>query len=90
MLAWYSQQMRDIEVTNMPSAVHQAVRARAAEQDLTVSAYVLDLIRRDLAVPSRRQWAARVQSRQPVDVPAVAAIDVIRAEREDELRRIES
>jgi hypothetical protein len=82
--------MRDIEMTNMPSALHEALRAGAAEEGLTVSAYILDLIRRDLAVPSRRQWAARVQSRQPVDVPAVAVVEVVRAEREDELRRIES
>lgn len=54
---------------------------------MTVSDYILDLIRRDLAVPPRRQWVAAVQSREPVDGRAVEVVDAIRAEREDELSR---
>jgi hypothetical protein len=44
----------------------------------------------DLALLSRRQWESQVQGRRPVDVHAVAVIDVVRARREDELGRTRS
>jgi hypothetical protein len=36
---------------------------------------------------ARRQWEARVQSREPVDVRTVDVLDAVRAEREGELSR---
>lgn len=77
--------MSFIQVKHVPVELHEAVRVRAAEEGMTVSEYVLDLLRRDLAMPSQRQWVARVQSREPVDVQAVDVLDSVRAEREDEL-----
>jgi antitoxin FitA len=79
--------MSFIQVKHVPPALHAAVRERAAEEGMTVSDYVLDLLRRDLSLPSRRQWLARVANRQPVDVKAVATLDAVRAEREDEMSR---
>lgn len=52
---------------------------------MTVSDYLLHLIERDLALPSRREWLERLATRRPVDVNVVAALDAARAERDDEL-----
>ena len=80
--------MSFIQVKHVPPELHEAVRARASEEGMTVSDYVLDLLRRDLSLPSRRQWFERVQSRQPVDADTVAVLDAVHAERDDELSRI--
>jgi hypothetical protein len=79
--------MSFIQIKHVPPALHDAVRQRAAEEGMTVSEYVLDLLRRDLSLPSRRQWLDRVASRQPVDVDAGSVLDAVRAEREDEISR---
>jgi plasmid stability protein len=83
--ACYCAAMSFIQVKNVPSDLQGAVRDRAAEEGRTVSDHVLDLPRRDLFLPSRRQLLARVESRQPVDVQAVAMLDAVRAEHEDEM-----
>jgi hypothetical protein len=52
---------------------------------MTMADYVLDLIRRDLGLPSRREWLERLATREPVHVePGVIAEDLraARAERE--------
>lgn len=77
--------MSFIQVKNVPGTLHEAVRQRAAEENMTVSDYILDLIQRDLALPSRREWLARLATRQPVDVHAAAALNAARTERDDEL-----
>lgn len=77
--------MSFIQVKNVPERVHEAVRQRAAREGMTLSDYVLDLIQRDLALPSRREWLDRLATRRPVEVDALAALDAARAERDDYL-----
>ncbi len=48
-----------------PPDLHEAVWQRAEEEGMTVSDYLLTLIRRDLAVPSQRQWLAELGTRPP-------------------------
>lgn len=39
-----------------------------------MSEYLLEILRRDLSVPSRREWLTRIRSRRPVtgvDVPGI-------------------
>jgi hypothetical protein len=55
---------------------------------MTMADYVLDLIRRDLGLPSRREWLERLATREPVDIePGVIADDIraARAERDAQL-----
>jgi hypothetical protein len=49
---------------------------------------VLDLIRRDLGLPSRREWFERLATREPVNLrpgEAAEALHAERAEREAQL-----
>lgn len=87
-MACYVEGVSFIQVKNVPEPLHQAVRRRAAAEGMTVSGYVLDLIERDLALPSRREWLDRLVTRRPVDVEVVTALDSARAERADELTGI--
>jgi hypothetical protein len=55
---------------------------------MTMADYVLDLIRRDLGLPSRREWLERLATREPVDIePGVIAEDIraARAERDAQI-----
>jgi antitoxin FitA len=75
----------DIQVKHVPPDLRKAVRTRAANEGMTISGYVLDLLRRDLSLPSRREWLARLESRHPVEVEAVATLDDVRTEHELDL-----
>ena len=48
--------MSNVQVKNLDDEMHQQLRERAAQEGTTISEYVLELIRRDLRVPRRRQW----------------------------------
>ena len=78
--------MSAIQVKNVPEDIHEAVLRRVAEEGMTVSDYVLALIRRDLAFPSQRQWLAGLQDREPVDhLDTVGALGAGRAGRDESL-----
>jgi hypothetical protein len=60
--------------------LHDAIRRRAAEQGLTVRGYVLELVRRDRAVPSQKEWFAELAGRQTVErADILGALDAARA-----------
>jgi antitoxin FitA len=79
--------MGALQVKNIPPDLHDAIRRRAAEQGLTVSDYILELVHRDLAVPSQREWFAELAGREPVECADIlGALDAARATRDEELR----
>ena len=46
--------MSNVQVKNLEADVHDQLRSRAAAAGLTISDYVLELIRRDLRRPGRQ------------------------------------
>ena len=80
--------MGAIQVKDVPEELHEALRRRAIREGMTMADYVLDLIRRDLGLPSRRAWLERLATREPVDISrdeVLDALDAARAERDDQL-----
>jgi len=73
--------MGAIQVKDVPEELHEALRRRALEQGMTMADYVLDLIRRDLGLPSRREWFERLATREPVKLRPGEAAEIVRAER---------
>ncbi len=47
--------MSNVQVKNLKPELHELLRVRAADEGATISHYVLELIRRDLRKPARRQ-----------------------------------
>jgi plasmid stability protein len=77
----------NVQVKHIPDDVHEQLRARAAQQGTTISDYVLELIRRDLKRPSRKEWLAQVAALPPlgIDDDEVQRIrDELRLERDGE------
>jgi hypothetical protein len=73
--------MGAIQVKDVPEELHEALRRRAIQEGMSLADYVLDLIRRDLALPSRREWLERLATREPVNLPPGAAVEALHAER---------
>jgi antitoxin FitA len=75
--------MSSVQVKNVEPELHDALRERASHDGKTMSEYVLDLIRRDLRKPSRKEWIDQVRRLGPVEVDydVVAAIETDRESR---------
>lgn len=75
--------MSAIQVKNVPPELHDALRRRAAEEGLDLRDYVLDVLRRELDMPSRRSWLGglRRQPTVPGLPPAADLLGEARAER---------
>jgi antitoxin FitA len=72
---------RMIQIRNVPEPLHREVKARAARAGMTLSDYLLEMVRRSLERPEPGELLARIRERQPV-YPSESPAEAVRAERE--------
>ncbi|GAB4196089.1 MAG: antitoxin [Sandaracinaceae bacterium] len=70
-----------IQVRNVPEALHRKLKARAAEEGLSLSDFLLAELRRVAERPTRREVLARIAEREAVSLRRPAA-SLVRAERD--------
>lgn len=70
-----------IQVRNVPDGLHRRLKARAAEEGLSLSDFLLHELRRVAEKPSRREILERIGARESVVLPESAA-QLVRAERD--------
>ncbi|HEV8687494.1 MAG TPA: hypothetical protein VGQ84_09470 [Gaiellaceae bacterium] len=69
-----------IQVRNVPDRLHRELKRRAKVRGQTLTAYVEEILEREVARPSREELFARIRSREPVDL-GVSVAELIREER---------
>jgi len=78
-----------LQIKNVPEPLHAELRRRAGQTHQTVRDYVLTLIERDQALPSKQDWLGELAQAPrlgtPVDV--VELIHEGRAERDAQIDR---
>jgi plasmid stability protein len=76
--------MANLQVKNVPEALHRKIRAYAKRRGRTVRDVVLEAVNREI---ERDEFRARLAKRQPGDLGRAAARSLaeVRAEREREL-----
>jgi len=70
-----------IQIRNVPEMLHRELKARAARAGMTLSDYLLDVVRRAAERPEREELRRRIRERAPV-YPSESPADAVRAERE--------
>jgi antitoxin FitA len=78
-----------IQVRNAPDRLHRELRDRARRRGLSLTAYIEEILERELESPLAEDVFARIKDREPVDL-GVSAAELIRAEREGRERQLES
>ena len=75
--------MGNLQVKNIPDALHERLRHHARESNLTMSTVVLTALERELA---RREWRVRLAGRPETDLggPASALLTEARSARDAE------
>jgi antitoxin FitA len=78
--------MSNLQVKNVPEALHRKIRAHAKQRGRTVRDFVLQAVLREV---EREELRARLAKRAPVDLgrPATRSLEEVRREREQELER---
>lgn len=78
--------MGSLQIKDLPDHVHAELRRRAKESGMSVRDYVLAMIRRDLALPSRQEWLERLQQLRTVtlDRPASEYLAEVREKPRDD------
>jgi len=76
--------MANLQVKNVPEALHRKIRDLATRQGRTIRDLVLEAVRREVA---REQFQERLTRRRPVEVgrPAAESLNEARSERAWEL-----
>lgn len=73
--------MAMIQIRNVPDQMHRELKARAARAGMTLSDYLMDVIRQATSRPEPDVLIGRVRERSRV-YPEEAPADAVRAERE--------
>jgi plasmid stability protein len=70
-----------IQIRNVPEDLHRDLKVRAARTGMTLSDYLLAELRALAVRPTMREWLARSESWEPVEVgePPTAALAAERA-----------
>jgi plasmid stability protein len=80
--------MSAIQVKHVPESLHRRLRERARNEGRSLSEYVLEILERDLAIPSTREWLSHLKEDPGVDIePGEVArlIQAGRAERDEQI-----
>jgi plasmid stability protein len=71
-----------IQIRNVPDSVHRRLKARAAEEGMTLSDYLLRMAEREAELPTLAELSERIRRRTPAR-SARSSAEIIRELRED-------
>lgn len=77
----------DVLIRDLPEDVHAELARRAAASDMSLRAYLRELLSDHVALPSMAEWLQRVESLGPANTHGSTGADVLAAARaeDDEL-----
>ena len=70
-----------IQIRNVPDVLHRRLKSRAALVDMSLSEYLLSVIREVAERPTMEELRERLASRPPVTL-SISAAELIRSERD--------
>lgn len=77
----------DVLIRDLPAEVHAELTRRAAVEDKSLRAYLLELLTKHVATPSVDQWLGQLRELGPTDVGGPTGAEIVAAARaeDDEL-----
>jgi plasmid stability protein len=71
-----------IQLRNVTERVHSELQRRASRDGKSLSAYIIDILEREVSRPTLVDWLDSIKARGPIDIGEPAA-EAIRAERRE-------
>jgi plasmid stability protein len=72
-----------IQVRNVSDATHRELKRRAKARGQTLTAYVEEILNREVSRPSKEDFVAYMRSREPIDLGDLSAAEIIREARRE-------
>lgn len=72
-----------IQVRNVPDRLHRELKRRANQRGQSLTAYVQEILEREVSRPTLRESLAAIKERGPIDIGDESAAQAIRAERRE-------
>ena len=73
-----------IQVRNVPDWLHESLTARASERGQTLTAYIQEILEREVSKPTLVEWLDSIKARGPIDdIGGESPAEAIRAERRE-------
>jgi len=73
----------DLQIRGVPVALRERLRRRADGKGLSMSQYVIEILKDDLARPTVAEWAAEVGKLPPVDFGGKTGAELVREIRRE-------
>jgi len=73
----------DLQIRGVPVALRERLRRRAGCKGLSMSQYVIEILKDDLARPTVAEWVAEVGKLPPVDFGGETSAELVRAGRRE-------
>jgi len=73
----------DLQIRGVPVALRERLRRRADRKGLSMSQYVIEILKDDLARPTVAEWAAEVGKLPPVDLGGKTGAELLRESRRE-------
>jgi len=79
----------DVLIRDLPDELHAELARRAAARDMSLRAYLREVLSEHVAVPSMNEWLQRVRDLGPVNADGPTGPELVAAARaeDDELAR---
>lgn len=74
----------DVLIRDLPDEVHAELAQRAAASDMSLRAYLRQVLSEHVALPSIHEWLERIQELGPVDAGGSSGADVVAAARDED------
>jgi plasmid stability protein len=74
----------DVLIRDLPDDVHAEITRRAADADMSLRAYIVDLLSRHVATPSMTEWLARIHELGPAHRGGSSGAEAVAAARAED------
>ena len=73
----------DLQIRGVPVALRERLRRRAAGKGVSMSQYVIEILKDDLARPAMAEWLAEVGKLPPIDMGGKTSAELVREGRKE-------
>jgi antitoxin FitA len=73
----------DVQLRGVPISLRDRLRRRAAGKGVSMSQYVIEILKDDLARPTVAEWVAEVGKLPPIDLRGKSGADLVREGRRE-------
>ena len=73
----------DLQIRGVPVALRERLRRRAAGKGVSMSQYVIEILKDDLARPTMAEWLAEVGKLPPIDMGGKTSAELVREGRKE-------